>query len=86
MLIEHPAVAECLVMGIDAPRPRPGGRGRGGHVRADGDQDTSRLEQELREYAAGELAYFKVPSHWRFTDSPLPRNATGKVVRAAVTP
>ena len=50
------------------------------------DLDTSRLEQELAEHATGGLAYYKVPTHWRFTDSALPRNATGKVVRAAVTP
>ena len=86
VLIEHPAVAECLVLGIDHPD-------LGQEVAAvvvtstpTRDQDTTRLEQELAEYATGELAYFKVPSHWRFTDSPLPRNATGKVVRAAVTP
>jgi acyl-CoA synthetase (AMP-forming)/AMP-acid ligase II len=86
VLTEHPAVTECLVMGIDHPD-------LGQEVVAvvvtstpTAQQDTSRLEQELTEYAAGGLAYYKVPTHWRFTDSALPRNATGKVVRAAVTP
>lgn len=86
VLTEHPAVTECLVMGIDHPD-------LGQEVVAvvvtstpTVQQDTSRLEQELTEYAAGGLAYYKVPTHWRFTDSALPRNATGKVVRAAVTP
>jgi acyl-CoA synthetase (AMP-forming)/AMP-acid ligase II len=85
VLIEHPAVSECLVLGIDHPD-------LGQEVAAvvvtstpTGDGDTSELERELSEYAAGELAYYKVPTHWRFTDAALPRNATGKVMRAAVT-
>ena len=51
-----------------------------------GTVDESALQEELTAYVAHELAYFKVPTHWRFTSRPLPRNATGKVVRAAVTP
>jgi acyl-CoA synthetase (AMP-forming)/AMP-acid ligase II len=85
VLTEHPAVAECLVMGID--HPDLGQEVAVVVVPADpGTVDEPGLEQELRSYAAGEIAYFKVPTHWRFTDQALPRNATGKVIRASVTP
>jgi acyl-CoA synthetase (AMP-forming)/AMP-acid ligase II len=86
VLSEHPSVRECLVLGID--HPDLGQQVAAVVVPADepGTVDESGLEKELIEYAATELAYFKVPTHWRFTDRPLPRNATGKVVRAAVTP
>ena len=57
MLTEHPAVAECLVLGIDHPD-------LGQEVVAvvvtstpTAEQDTSRLERELAEYAAGELPW-----------------------------
>jgi acyl-CoA synthetase (AMP-forming)/AMP-acid ligase II len=35
----------------------------------------------LRAYVAERLAYFKVPSRWEVRTDPLPRNATGKVLR-----
>ncbi|PTR30543.1 acyl-CoA synthetase (AMP-forming)/AMP-acid ligase II [Rhodococcus sp. OK519] len=78
-LDEHPAVAECAVVGIDHPDlgeevaavvvPRAG---------------MSVTEDELRAYAAEHLAYFKVPSVWRITGEPLPRNATGKTMRKQI--
>ncbi|MEK8145928.1 fatty acid--CoA ligase family protein [Streptomyces sp. M10(2022)] len=48
--------------------------------------DSGLTEDVLREYATNELAYFKVPKHWRLTTESLPRNATGKVLRRAVQP
>ena len=30
------------------------------------------------------LAYYKVPAHWRLTDTALQRTATGKVIRSAL--
>jgi acyl-CoA synthetase (AMP-forming)/AMP-acid ligase II len=85
VLAEHPAVTECLVLGVDHPDlgqevavvvvvapDRP-------------EEDEPTLRQDLTDLVAGELAYFKVPSQWRFTRQPLPRNATGKVMRRAVT-
>ena len=41
-------------------------------------------EAELAAYVKERLAYFKVPSRWIFRTEPLPRTATGKVVRADV--
>ncbi|QCQ90032.1 class I adenylate-forming enzyme family protein [Rhodococcus sp. SGAir0479] len=78
-LDEHPAVAECAVVGVDHPDlgqevaavvvPRPG---------------TTVTEDELRAFAADRLAYFKVPTRWRITEEPLPRNATGKTMRKQI--
>jgi steroid-24-oyl-CoA synthetase len=36
---------------------------------------------ELQEFVAGRLARFKVPSRIVFRDAPLPRTATGKVLK-----
>jgi long-chain acyl-CoA synthetase len=73
----HPEVVEAAVIGLPHPllgeevaavvRLRPGGT-------AD--------ESELIAYVAGHLASFKVPATITFTENPLPRTATGKVVKA----
>ncbi|KZF14880.1 class I adenylate-forming enzyme family protein [Rhodococcus sp. EPR-134] len=76
---EHPAVLECAVIGIDS---------------ADLGQEVAAVvvlrsegaagEEELRDYVAERLAYFKVPVKWKLSTTPLPRNATGKTIRAKV--
>jgi acyl-CoA synthetase (AMP-forming)/AMP-acid ligase II len=43
----------------------------------EGSLDTAQLDAWLRT----RLAYFKVPTQWLVTDEPLPRTATGKVLR-----
>lgn len=43
------------------------------------------LAEELSRWVAGRLAYFKVPAHWEFRRDPLPRNATGKVLKSVLT-
>lgn len=73
----HPEVAEAAVIGLPHPtlgeevaavvRLRPG-------ATAD--------EPALIAYAAQKLAPFKVPTTITFTDEPLPRTATGKVVKS----
>jgi acyl-CoA synthetase (AMP-forming)/AMP-acid ligase II len=40
-----------------------------------------RLREELSTWVASKLADFKVPSKWIFSDQPLPRNASGKLMK-----
>ena len=42
---------------------------------------TPQLEAALRAWVSETLAYFKVPAELRFVTEPLPRNATGKVLK-----
>jgi acyl-CoA synthetase (AMP-forming)/AMP-acid ligase II len=79
VLAEHPAVRECVVLGV--PHADLGQQVSAVVVVRE-DVDAA----ELQAHAAAALAHYKVPAHWRITTEPLPRNATGKVVRTRVAP
>lgn len=77
MVFEHESVADCAVFGVPHPTlmeevalvvvPKDG----------HGVQSTDALVAHLR----SRLASFKVPAHVFWTNDPLPRNATGKVLK-----
>jgi malonyl-CoA/methylmalonyl-CoA synthetase len=77
-LREHPAVAECAVVGL--PDPEWGERVAAAVVLNEGDVlDLSSLRAWAREF----LATHKLPSRLLVLDA-LPRNAVGKVIKPAV--
>lgn len=72
----HPAVGECVVLGL--PHADLGEEVAAVVVVRAGSTVTA---QELAGFLADRLARYKVPTHWQITTEPLPRNATGKVMR-----
>lgn len=77
VLLEHPLVRECIVLGVAHADL---GQEVAAVIVSDSPLDTS----ELCAFAGERLGHYKVPTQWRFTDRALPRNATGKVIRRDV--
>jgi acyl-CoA synthetase (AMP-forming)/AMP-acid ligase II len=76
VLDEHPGVEECAVFGVDDTDL---GQAVAAVVVCHGIG-----EDELRTFVGERLAYYKVPAHWKLTQTPLTRTATGKVVRRSL--
>ena len=72
----HPEVQEAAVVAVDSEE-------YGQQVKAIIVPVNSHTpsEQALTTWVSETLAYYKVPSHWQFRLEPLPRNATGKVLK-----
>jgi acyl-CoA synthetase (AMP-forming)/AMP-acid ligase II len=79
-LVEHPAVDEAAAVGV--PHPELGQEVKAFIVCKAG---ASTSAEELAEFVGEKLAYFKVPVHWEFLRTALPRNATGKVLKQVLT-
>ena len=74
-LIEHPAVAEVAVVGVEHPKL---GQEVKAYVVCHPDAATS--AEDLRAFAGTTLSSFKVPAYVEFLDQ-LPHNPTGKVLK-----
>ncbi len=75
-LFEHPAVADVAVVGV--PHRELGEQVAAVVLLHDGAAATA---ADLQEHVAARLARFKVPEVVVFRDEPLPRTATGKVLK-----
>ena len=78
-LDEHPAVREVVVLGVDH---RELGQEVKAYVVPFDDADVT--TDELAAFVGATLAPHKVPAHWEIRTEPLPRNATGKILKQVV--
>ncbi len=74
-IYDHPAVAECAVVGV--PDERWGEVGLAGVVLKPG---ADLRASELKEFLTTRLARYKVPKHLRLLDA-LPKSAAGKILK-----
>jgi fatty-acyl-CoA synthase len=76
VLLRHPAVVDCAVLGV--PDPQWGEVGRAVVVPRAG---TTVVMEEILTFLDGKLARYKIPRSVVFADE-LPRNAAGKILKA----
>jgi benzoate-CoA ligase family protein len=78
VLLDHPAVNQCTVIG--APDAAGLEKPMAFIVPNEGYSPSQELERELRDFVRTKIAHYKCPRWVRFTDD-LPRTASGKVQR-----
>jgi len=75
-IFSHDAVLECAV--VAAPDPQWGEVPAAYVVRKPG---AALTEEDLCAYLQGRIAKFKMPRRFEFTDDPLPKTGTGKILK-----
>jgi acyl-coenzyme A synthetase/AMP-(fatty) acid ligase len=78
LLLEHPAVRDCGVIG--RPDPAAGEIPAAFIVLRDGFPQSDQLKTELCTFVADRLTHYKQPREVQFIDS-VPRTASGKILR-----
>jgi long-chain acyl-CoA synthetase len=80
LLYEHPAVQECAVIGM--PHPELGEEVKAVIYLKDGQRTTP---EEIRAYCRDRVAAFKYPRVVEVRSEPLPKTATGKILKRALS-